>query len=446
MFVVPPAVLARGRSRLSRLAVPGHSRGLDDWESLRDDHYARLFTDLDAIAMEVHEHTAQWTAAKASQLQDEFVRGRINTLSCSTTFELGVDVGEVQAVFLRNVPPSPANYVQRAGRAGRRADSAALVVTFAQRRSHDLTYFDHPETMVDGRIAPPRIQLDNPTIIRRHVHSVAFAAFERQAAKGGEFHPNVESFFLGDPAEAPPAQQFGDWLRDEPAAVQQSLQRTFPPEVADLLGIDTWSWVGALLELSDVEPSYGWFERASLQAQEDIGTLDELFEEARDAGNGGMMERYKRVRKTFAGKYLLGYLATQNVLPKYGFPVDVVDFNVALSGERQAGELDMSRDLQMAIVEYAPGAKVVAAKSLWEGIGLATRSGHGWPEYKWAQCKVCDAYRESMDELGPCDVCGETQTKGRGTFVVPVFGFIGKRGDEAGRDSPAEVSVPGDVL
>jgi ATP-dependent helicase YprA (DUF1998 family) len=94
--------------------------------------------------MSVEEHTAQWISSKASAIQAEFLRGRINVLSCSTTFELGVDVGEVQAVLPRNVPPSPANYVQRAGRAGRRTDAAALVVTFAQRRSHDLTYFDHP--------------------------------------------------------------------------------------------------------------------------------------------------------------------------------------------------------------------------------------------------------------------------------------------------------------
>ena len=416
--------------------APAPLRELDDWSALRDDHYARLFTDLEAIAMEVQEHTAQWTAAKASQLQDEFVRGRINTLSCSTTFELGVDVGEVQAVFLRNVPPSPANYVQRAGRAGRRADSAALVVTFAQRRSHDLTYFEHPEAMVDGRIAPPRIQLDNPTIVRRHVHSVAFAAFERMRAELGEYHSNVESFFLTDTDETPADQQFGEWLRTRPSNVVAALRRLLPTDVLTDLDVEGWGWVEALLEPSEAEPAFGWLDRAGAQAREDIGTLDELFEEARADGKGGLMERYLRVRKTFARQYLLGYLATQNVLPKYGFPVDVVEFNVALSGESGAADLDMSRDLQMAIVEYAPGAKVVAAKSLWEGVGLATRSGHGWPEYHWAQCSACEAYREAIDDLGPCVVCGSTQTKGSGRFVIPVFGFIGKRGEKPGETRP----------
>lgn len=420
---------------------PGSLSTHDDAADLRNDHYARLFTDLEPIAMDVHEHTAQWTSAKASELQEQFVRGRINTLSCSTTFELGVDVGEVQAVFLRNVPPSPANYIQRAGRAGRRADSAALVVSFAQRRSHDLSYFEHPEVMVDGKIAPPRIQLDNPTIARRHAHSVAFAAFERRRAEDGEFHNDVQSFFLSPDDTPAPDQQFGEWLRTKPRDLGDALVRTLPEEIHDELDLNGWGWVTALLEPSETEPAYGWLDRAGEQAREDIGTLDELFEEARQDGQGGLMERYRRVRQTFAGKYLIGYLATQNVLPKYGFPVDVVEFNVALSGEQGASELDMSRDLQMAIVEYAPGAKIVAAKSLWEGTGLATRSGHGWPEYHWAQCTACEAYRESIDELGPCTICGSADTKGRGQFVIPVFGFIGKRGDKPGETRPPRGAV-----
>src|SRR5207249_8422321 len=123
--------------------------------------------------------TAQLSSDRASNIQDQFVSGRINVLSCSTTFELGVDVGEVQAVLLRNVPPSPANYVQRAGRAGRRTDSAALVVTFAQRRSHDLSRFVEPDRMIAGEVRAPYIPLANERIDRRHAHSVALAAFFR---------------------------------------------------------------------------------------------------------------------------------------------------------------------------------------------------------------------------------------------------------------------------
>ena len=190
--------------------------------------------------MRVEEHTAQLKASKASSLQDEFVRGEVNVLSCSTTFELGVDVGEVQAVLLRNVPPGPANYIQRAGRAGRRTDSAALVVTFAQRRNHDLYYFQEPASLIEGKISPPFIRLDNAAIVRRHAHAIALAAFERLSGS----HPNVGAFFLAEGGQSS-CELFVDWLGRKPE--ESELRRPgLYPAVLDEVGVSDWSWVSAL--------------------------------------------------------------------------------------------------------------------------------------------------------------------------------------------------------
>lgn len=224
-----------------------------DIEKLLDDHYARLYTRLEPIGMIVQEHTAQWTAAKASRIQDDFIRGDVNVLSCSTTFELGVDVGEVESVLLRNVPPSPANYIQRAGRAGRRTDAAALAVTFAQRRSWDLSFFDNPRDMVEGRISPPRLILDNAAIVRRHVHSIAFAAFER--ARGA--HRTVKEFFSPDEGQPLPVEEFVAWLRTHPRELENALRRVVPTDSATRLGLEHWTWVNALVEPTSDEPTHG---------------------------------------------------------------------------------------------------------------------------------------------------------------------------------------------
>ena len=111
----------------------------------KDNHYFRLYHEIMPKKMVAREHTAQLTSRVAGELQNQFSKGEINVLSCSTTFELGVDVGELETVFMRNVPPSAANYIQRAGRAGRRTSATAYVLTYAQRRSHDLDYYREPE-------------------------------------------------------------------------------------------------------------------------------------------------------------------------------------------------------------------------------------------------------------------------------------------------------------
>ena len=89
-----------------------------------DEHYRALYRQTAPVSLTAREHTAQWTGLEASDIQQRFLAGEVNVLSCSTTFELGVDVGALSAVLLRNMPPTTASYIQRAGRAGRRSDTA----------------------------------------------------------------------------------------------------------------------------------------------------------------------------------------------------------------------------------------------------------------------------------------------------------------------------------
>lgn len=101
--------------------------------------------------LHIKEHTAQLGREEQQKYQEMFVNKEINALSCSTTFEMGVDVGDLETVYLRNMPPSPANYVQRAGRAGRGKNAAAFSLTYAKLSSHDFTYFKNPENMITGK-------------------------------------------------------------------------------------------------------------------------------------------------------------------------------------------------------------------------------------------------------------------------------------------------------
>lgn len=399
----------------------GTLRPCDPLSINRENHYFKLYTNVLPIRMKAEEHTAQLSSSAAAELQNRFVEGEVNILSCSTTFELGVDVGELETVFLRNMPPSAANYVQRAGRAGRRIDSTAYVLTFCRRRSHDIAHYQEPWRMVGGIIKPPYFKVANRKIVARHLYAVALSHFWRQ---NDQYFGSVNRFFFQN--DVPGPKSLAEFLKDKPQALKDSLKRIIPADLHSDFKIDKWGWVDSLYHGNEAVLQGAWDEIAG-----DVEELEQLrvklFKERRSIG------RVDWLINTIKSKDLLGYLSTRNVIPKYGFPVDVVELQLLHHGE-EAKMLQLERDLRIALSEYAPSSQVVAGGRLWISRYLKRVPKKEWESYRYAICDNCNSYRRGPrielsaydnrnETFGICPVCGQI-IKNKGVFIIPAFGFV----------------------
>lgn len=408
-------------------------------EDIMRNHYRYLYTNLSPTKMVSHEHTAQLTTDCASNIQQRFIRGDINILSCSTTFELGVDLGELEAIFLRNVPPEPSNYIQRAGRAGRRLDTIGFTLTFAQLRSHDLTCFKEPEKMVEGRIKPPVVEIRNEKIVCRHLNSIVLASFFRQFP--GYFGA-VESFFKIEGNGISGTEKIKEYLETKPHSILNSLKRVIPLSMYDIFDIENWAWIDGLIgsdgALTIADKKIG-DEYSNLKDfyQKKKGEIEKILGDPRKYQLQGkklssdMQWAANRI-ETIKRKQLIDFLATHTVIPKYGFPVDVVEL-ATLFHIPASKNIQLERDLRMAISEFAPSSQVVANGYIWESAGLRVVRDRTWPIYWYAICPECRRFyiqKGTIEEVPPsisCKTHGGIPRRGIHRFVTPIFGFVTDR-------------------
>ena len=386
---------------------------IDMDEKLRDNHYRNLYQNIKPENMKASEHTAQLTTEYAAEVQSRFINGEVNVLSCSTTFELGVDVGELETVFMKNMPPTPANYAQRAGRAGRRTDSTAYALTYARLASHDFSSFKDPTKMISGVVKPPYFEVANEKIALRHLYACAFSYFWRQYP---EYFKSVKDFFIKDLAGP---ELFRQYLDSKPQSLLHMLLEVIPEGIKHIVNLETWGWVEKLYG------EHGAMTKVTSELTYDLSSIQQAIDEAVKNEQYGKANMLSRVRNTITERPLIGYFSQKNLLPKYGFPVDVVGLEINLHTD-EAKSVDLSRDLQIAISEYAPESQVVANGKLWTSRYVKRVVNRELVRYTYLQCS-CGFFRKNLDleenTLSSCPVCGNARVK-KGTFLMPEFGFI----------------------
>jgi len=425
-------------------------------------HFCYLYQFFKPKKLRAKEHTAQLTTEKATKTQIDFIKGEVDLLSCSTTFELGVDLGDLQIIFLTNIPPHPSNYVQRAGRAGRRKDSAGFTVSLALLRSHDLTYFNDPIKMINGYIKPPIINIKNEKIILRHINSLVLSQFFKEnplyfygVGKSGK----VKWLLFNEKLKTKSAyEMIYQYIDSHFNDLKYEIEHILPTEINKNKFMNKEFILNNLFSDASKETrDYGKLYLANVSTVKEVEKLEELKRENKEKYSSADDREQNRIHyfnkwigkriNTIKNEPLINFLSRNSVIPKYGFPIDVVSLDI-LNKNQNANEVALERDLRMAISEYAPGSSVVANAKIWKSAGLKSLKDQTWPIYEYLFCPKCGQFNinryivqsdDSQSEFLCINCKLDLKNERREKFIDPIFGFLTDRNEkpiDPGRESP----------
>ena len=398
----------------------------------RENNYAWGYLNAEPLSMNAKEHTAALSPEIRQTLETAFKEGKVNLLSCSTTMELGIDLGDLEAVLLRNVPPGIANYEQRAGRAGRRAQAVPVCVTFAKNARWDRETYDRAADFITDQAKPPFVHLSNPRLFLRHQFAVILGHWLGHLELS-DVSPQIGQFFglpkvIKDrseihfgPAETPSfghqeriryLDRFMDWLSTEGREyVERANQlKTYfedflNEDELDRLSLSTESLILAV-------------HKGMKEICEEFGERFQYYADYRNQyreDQSQTLAQAAAIRKSarFAEQKALEFLIRHGLLPTYAFPVDNIQLEVRKESRNNRqpfqGDEILDRDARRSITEYAPGAEVVCNGRLWTSRGVGHYPRHFMPERYYKSCGVCKhlEINEGDDFPDNCPSCAE---------------------------------------
>ncbi|HEY1659945.1 MAG TPA: helicase-related protein [Candidatus Sulfotelmatobacter sp.] len=365
-------------------------------------HYLTLLKTKAPKPLNIEEHTAQISPIARREIEESFRReekGSTDIISGSTTFELGIDLGTVSAVFLANMPPEVSNYRQRAGRAGRRTGMLPLVMTYVRERPHDSYFWSNPDYFIAGPLRVPRFSLPSYEVLLRHVNATVFSALmQTYPTSTGLQGPSIDDFIS--------------------FATQPGRETNFRQQAKSPTS-DLWKSLKSLL---DNNPGIVMTPEES---------LDHFY------------RRLRHFQQTYlvlvSGDGTISTLSDYGILPSYNYPIYVDELRLyewpRTEGPRK--NLKLQRDRSISLNEYFPGRIIVAGKLPIRSVGL-------WNGFKYLQFKYCR-------ECSYVDTRGATQTSsncpnGCGVLVSlsavrPLGGFVGRIEKGLARQDPDLFSV-----
>lgn len=417
----------------------------------REDFYRRIYRDKEVFRVLAVDHTGVLTREQREKVERDFQSDGFddpNTLSATSTLELGIDIGDLSAVILAGLPPAPAGYAQRSGRAGRKTGNA-LTVTVADRRPRDRHFFADPSLMLDAEISAPGAYLSAVEILKRQYTAFLLDKVGRGELSGVGELPPLASALFGDTG----------WLaRFSSAAVSAfhsagaEFLTLFGDKLSERVAAELRDWFGPGLEKRLEMAAVDWEERLSHLRDriaqintaaddltdpdgEDKGQLRQLRAEA-----GGIRRRLGEIGRTPAHNALVEL----GLLPNYALIDTATILEATLTNVEETSEGDKEykselreypRPARQALTEIAPGNTFYARGYQHDirGLDIGSRTNPAWEE--WRICPGCGHTRthDAAADLGPCERCGTAMNDNGELYKVlkPSRSWADDRSDDA---------------
>lgn len=364
-----------------------HCKGKTVVEEPKADDYDVALMQKPFIMVSAEEHTAQVPGEEREHIEREFKspKGRVNCLVATPTLELGVNIGALDMVVMRNVPPLPSNYWQRAGRAGRQ-ERMAVVLTYCGRKSHDRYFFEDPLRLLDGLIDAPTFNLRNPLMLSKHIRSALLSKLILQARPGSAtaekasavrkqlFPTFIREYLLDENdhyRDVPPSTKpLADYLQEQETGLVDELLALFalhwPEEASDLTTREavtdiietTAADLAEVLRRLHRRLSWARATRQELDARKHIRPLEREEEQLLRRCDDFIKQIITRDNRT----YTLNVLGCEGFLPGYGVYDGGVTAFARHGFARRPGPrtFELSRASVVGLREFVPGNRLYA--------------------------------------------------------------------------------------
>ena len=327
------------------------------------------------------EHSAQQSSEDLEQYEKEFNEGKINILSCSTTMEMGVDISGITEVVMNNVPPKSSNYLQRAGRAGRRSETKALALTVCAPNPIGTHTWNNPDYPITHVTETPLLKLESRQLIQRHVNAMVFASFV--ANQGGiKVTATLRDFFV----TAEGMSFFDKFLNYIDNIISGDVEQFQEPYSKLIKGTSLAQITlpdAAQVVKKDIAAVHNAFEVHK-------GTLEKAIESLNnEAGTTNAIRAIEKQKENLLKTSMLSYLAENSFLPSAGMPLGLVE--CLLGGKEKVDGNSPTLHISQAISSYAPGNPVVKNEWVYEpsGIRLKTKYDDSSSRYIIQNCTHC---------------------------------------------------------